>query len=88
MLENRNDTILLGDVARDTANDIISNSESSQLNDFRSEVRGFGLGDIGRADHFIGHHVIHDADARGLGFGLGLVNLLRRDEPEVRQHVH
>jgi len=86
--EDGNDAVFFGDVARNDGNDVVGNLYSSQLNNFRAELRGLGLGHVRRANELVGQHQIHHAHARSLGFGARLGDLLGGHKAEVHQRIH
>ena len=66
--ENGDDAVFFGDVARDDGNDVVGNLQAAELNDFRAELGGLGLGDIRRADELVGQQQVHHAHAGSFGF--------------------
>ena len=44
------------------------NLQTAEVDDFRAELRGLGLGDVRRADDLVGQQQIHHADAGSFGF--------------------
>ena len=57
----------------------------AEVDDFRAELRGLGLGHVRRADDFVGDQIIHHAHAAGFGARLG--DLVGVGEAEVNQQV-
>ena len=84
-LEDGNDAVFFGDVARNDGDDVVGNLDAGQLNHFRAELRRLGLGHVRRANELVGQHQIHHAHARRLGFGARSGDLLGVHEAEVHQ---
>ena len=87
VLEDRYDAILAGDVARDGGDDIILNLDFAEVDDFRAEMGGLGLGDVGRPHHLVGHHQVHHAHARLGGFAPQFGHLLGGHKTQVHQDI-
>ena len=66
MLVDRHDAVLSGDVAGDRGDDVIGDLQLVEVDDFGAEMGGLGLGDVGRADDFVGQHQVHQAHPGGL----------------------
>jgi hypothetical protein len=88
VFENRDDTILLGDMARNRGDDVVGNLDISEFNDFSAEVGSFGLGDVGWPNDLIGHHEVDNTDAGSLGFIFQRSHLFGTHEPEVDQDIY
>ena len=88
MLENGNHAIFFRDVTRNRGNDIIRDIDFGKIDHLRAEMRGFGLGDIRRADDFVGEHQIDDANSGGIRFCTQCLDLWGGYKAKVHQHVH
>jgi hypothetical protein len=88
VFEYGNDSILFGDVARDSRDDLISNLEFGEVDNFSAEMGGLGLGDIRWSDNLVGQHEINYADTGALGFIFQRSHLVGTDKPEVNQDIY
>ncbi len=85
--ENGNDAVFFGDMARDDGNDVVGNAQTAELNDFRAELRGLGLGDVRGADELVGQQQVHHAHAGSFGFLARFGDLVSVDNAQVHQHI-
>ena len=71
----------------DGRDNVVGDLNFVEVDDFRAEVSGLGLGNVRGADHLVGEHQIHQANPGGLSFGTHLGHLVRGDEAEIHEDV-
>ena len=86
-LIDRHHAVFPGDVPRDGRDDVIRDLQLAEVDHFRAEMSGLGLGDIGWAHHLVGHQQVHHPHAGGFGFAPRLGHLVGGHEAQVNQDV-